>query len=384
MLRLRCSILAQILSSHSASPSPQLWRLISAATPAISPSPSFAVEEYLVQTCGLTRAQALKASAKLSHLKSPSKPDAVLAFLADLGLSSADVASVVAKDPRFLCTGVDRTLVPVVSGLTNLGLPRPKIARLVSLVGRFFRNKSVVPKLEYYLHLFGSSDNLLRALKRSSYFFSYDLERIIKPTVVLLRECGLDDCHIAKLCTDKPGLLITNHERVLEMVACADGLGVPRGSGMFWRALKAAASIRQENMAAKVDCLKNTFRWSDAEVGIAVSNAPQLLPSSKESLQRKSEFLISELGLEPSYLAHRSMLLTYSVEGRMRPRYYVVKFLRENGLLKRNPGYNTVFNITEKIFMGRFICPHTEAAPYLAEDYAAACREEMPARFIFT
>ncbi|KAM3297230.1 hypothetical protein ACQJBY_039218 [Aegilops geniculata] len=384
MLRLRCFILTQVVSSPSASSSPHLWRLISAAAPAISRSPSFAVEEYLVETCGLTRAQALKASAKLSHLKSPSKPDAVLAFLASLGVSSDDVASVVAQDPLFLCAGVKRTLAPVVSGLANLGLPRPEIARLIPLVGKYFRFRSTVPRLDYYLHLFGSFDNLLRALRSSYYFLGHDLERTVKPTLILLRECGLDDCDIAKLCTATPRLLTTSHERIREVVACADGLGVPRGSGMFRHALKAVASIREENIAAKVDCLKNTFRWSDAEVGIAVSKAPQLLPRSKESLQRKSEFLISELGLEPAYLAHRSTLLTYSVEGRMRPRYYVVKFLKENGLLKRNPGYYTVFKITEKIFMERFICPHTEAAPYLAEDYAAACREEMPARFIFT
>ncbi|KAE8797890.1 hypothetical protein D1007_26902 [Hordeum vulgare] len=64
MLRLRSSILAHLLSS----------------SPVASP--------------------AVKASAKLSHLKSPAKPDAVLAFLAGLGLSGADVAALVAKDSR--------------------------------------------------------------------------------------------------------------------------------------------------------------------------------------------------------------------------------------------------------------------------------------------
>ncbi|XBI89067.1 hypothetical protein VPH35_026943 [Triticum aestivum] len=73
MLWLRCCGLTQLLSFRSASTISQLSRLISAAAPApaVSPNPSFAVEDYLVSTCGLTRAQALKASAKLSHLKSP-------------------------------------------------------------------------------------------------------------------------------------------------------------------------------------------------------------------------------------------------------------------------------------------------------------------------
>ncbi|KAI4982261.1 hypothetical protein ZWY2020_022753 [Hordeum vulgare] len=146
--------------------------LVSAAAPAVSANPSsFAVEEYLVSTCGLTRPQAIKASPKLSHLKSPTNPDAVLAFLAGLGLSGADVAALVAKDPKFLCAKVERTLAPVVVGLTGLGLSRSQIARLISLTPdtRHFRCRSIISRLHYYLPLFGSSENLLQALNRNFY-----------------------------------------------------------------------------------------------------------------------------------------------------------------------------------------------------------------------
>jgi mTERF domain-containing protein len=68
------------------------------------------VDDYLVDTCSLTRPQAIKAYTKLSHLKSPTNPDAVLAFLAGLGLSSAAAAAVVVKDPQLLFAGVGRTL----------------------------------------------------------------------------------------------------------------------------------------------------------------------------------------------------------------------------------------------------------------------------------
>ena len=120
MLRLRNSILTRILSSPATYPGLPLHRLLSAAAPSVSPNPSFAVEDYLVETCGLTRAQAVKASAKLFHLKSPSKPDAVLAFLAgSLGLSTAAVAAVVANDPKLLCSDVEKTLAPVVAGLAD-------------------------------------------------------------------------------------------------------------------------------------------------------------------------------------------------------------------------------------------------------------------------
>ncbi|XP_048535746.1 transcription termination factor MTERF4, chloroplastic-like [Triticum urartu] len=387
MLRLHKYVLTQLLPSSSASASAisPLSRLISAAAPAVSPNPScFAVEEYLVATCGLTRPQAAKASAKLSHLKSPAKPDAVLAFLAGLGLSGADVAALVAKDPQLLCAGVEKTLAPNVAGLTGLGLSPSEIARLVWLSRNSFRSRSIVSKLQYYLPLFGSSEHLLRAFKRNPYLLSSDLEGVVKPNVAYLHECGLGACDIAKLCISRPGLLVINPERFQDMVAYAENIGVPCGSGMFSHALHAVACFSKEEIAARVDYLKNTFMWTDAEVGIAVSKAPLILTRSKESLQRRSEFLISKVGLEPAYIACRPTMLTYSLEGRLRPRYYVVKFLKESGLLDHDRGYFGAVTISEKVFVKKFICPHKDAAPHLAEDYATACRGEVPARFSFT
>ncbi|VAI41429.1 unnamed protein product [Triticum turgidum subsp. durum] len=181
-----------------------------------------------------------------------------------------------------------------------------------------------------------------------------------------------------------PSLLSISTERIQTAVACVEGLGVPRGSPMFRHALQAVAFLSQEKITAKVEHLKKAFRWSDAEVGIAVSKAPTLLTRTKESLQRRSEFLIYEVWLEPAYIAYRPAMLTYSLEGRLRPRYYAVKFLKENGLLKRDSSYYTVFKESEKAFKKMFIHPHKEAAPHLEKDYDAACKGEVPTNFRFT
>ncbi|KAF7099671.1 hypothetical protein CFC21_101276 [Triticum aestivum] len=273
MLRLRSRVLAHLLSSSPAtSPGSPLRRLLSA----ISPNPSFAAHEYLVSTCGLTPAQAVKASAKLSHLKSPANPDAVLAFLAGLGLSGADVAALVARDPQFLCASVERTLTPVAAGLSGLGLSRSDIARLASLAAHKFRQKAMVSKLHYYLRVFGSLDTFLRAMK-GGHLLSHSIERVVKPNVAYLRECGLQDCDIAKFCIQRPRMIIASPEHVQAMVRCAESIGVPRASGMFRHALHAVAFHSEEEIAARVEYLKKTFRWSDAEVGIAVSKAPTIV-----------------------------------------------------------------------------------------------------------
>uniref|UniRef100_A0ACD5Z3N3 Uncharacterized protein n=1 Tax=Avena sativa TaxID=4498 RepID=A0ACD5Z3N3_AVESA len=381
MLRLRACIVSHILSSPPTSAIFTLRRLISGAAPAISPNPGFAVDDYLVHTCGLTRAQALKASRQLSHLKSSSKPDAVLAFLSGHGFSSAEVAATVAKYPKLLCAGVERTLAPRFVGLTGLGLSGPDIARLISIVGMHFRLRSVVSKVHFYLLFFRSTENFFRALKCNSYLLGFDLERKIKPNVAILQECVLNACDVAKLCISEPRILSTKPERIRAMVTSAEGLGVPLGSGMFWKAFHAVAFLSEENIIARVDYLKKAFRWSDAEARIAVAKAPTLLQRSKEMLRCKSEFLILEVGLEPAYIAHRPVIICLSLEGRLRPRHYVRKFLKENGFLDCDWSFATVVMITDVVFVEKYICPHKEAAPHLAEDYAAACRGEVPANF---
>ncbi|KAF6991654.1 hypothetical protein CFC21_008717 [Triticum aestivum] len=200
----------------------------------------------------------------------------------------------------------------------------------------------------------------------------------------MLRSCGLGDTDIAKLSIAHPWLLTSNIERVQAMVAHAQDIGVPRGCRMFRHALKAIKFLSKEKIAAKVEHLKKTFMWSDAEVGVVVSKFPSVLMRSNQMLQSKSEFLISKAGLEPTYIAHRPAMLSYSLEGRIKPRHYVVKYLKENGFLDHGRDYYYTLCISEKVFMERFICPHKEAAPHLAEDYASACRGEVPSSFRFT
>ncbi|KAF7103829.1 hypothetical protein CFC21_104770 [Triticum aestivum] len=180
-----------------------------------------------------------------------------------------------------------------------------------------------------------------------------------------------------------PRMLTANVQQIRAMVASAEALGVPPGSAMFRQALRSVALVSEEKMATKVDHLKKATRWSDADVAIAVSKWPILLRWSKETLQRKSDFLIAEVGLEPAYIARRPAMLSFSLEGRLRPRYYVMRFLKENGLLDHDRDYYTMVLFGEKVFVEKFICPHKEAAPHLPEDYAAARRGEMPTNFRF-
>ncbi|CAL5046936.1 unnamed protein product [Urochloa decumbens] len=348
------------LKNHLGIPFRHPWLLsvsrfaTTAAAAGEAPTP-FAVEEYLVATCGLTAAQAAKAvrtSKTLARLESPSKPDAVLAFLSGLGLSAPDVAAAITRDPYVLCCDAEATLAPRAAELCDIGLRPSQIAQLVLLAPARFRNPDIVPKLRYFVPLFGSFDNLVRALKRdsASFLLGVDLERVVKPNVSCLRKYALSAHEISKTCMFQPRLLFSKQERVRAMLARAEDIGIPCGTPMFRHALLFVASRDKETIAAKMELLKRAFRWSDAEVASAVSRQPSMLTISEDRAQRVSEFLISE-------------------------------YLKANGLLERDWSYYGIFQMTEKVFVQKFIHPYKATAPHLTEDYADACRGEMPSRF---
>uniref|UniRef100_A0A0A8ZUB7 Uncharacterized protein n=1 Tax=Arundo donax TaxID=35708 RepID=A0A0A8ZUB7_ARUDO len=377
------------LQKHLTLSFPRQWllaitRFATTASAAASPDPApFTVEDYLVASCHLNQDQALKASKALSHLTSPTNPDAVLALLSGLGLSPPDIAAVVVRDPKLLCCKVDKRhgFSTRLAALQRHGFSTSEIARLVLLSPSSFRRRAIISKLKYYVPFFGSFDDLLNALKKRSSLLGADLEGVVKPNVSCLREFGLGELEIAKICRKVPSLLSARPERVQAMVVRAEAMGVPRSSPMFKYALQCVASLNDEFITAKVEFLKETFRWSEADVRFAVSRDPWVLTVSKDRASRVSKFLISEVGLDPEYIACTPALIKYSLVRRLIPRHYVVKFLKANGLLGHDRSYYSAVQVSEKAFMEKFICPYKEAAPHLAEDYAAACRGEVPSRF---
>uniref|UniRef100_K3Z094 Uncharacterized protein n=1 Tax=Setaria italica TaxID=4555 RepID=K3Z094_SETIT len=293
----------------------------------------FVVEDYLVDTCGLTPAQARKASKYLPHLKSPEKPDAVRAFLTVAGVSEADAATAITRD---------------------------RAAPLLQI------SPLMVSRLAFYLSFLGSYDNVHTAIRSSGYLLSTHVDNVVKPNIELLLQCGLTPRDVATLCS-RVGVLFTEEpERVKEMVARADKLGVPRNAGMFKRALQTVHNLNPRTISAKMDFLKKALGCSESELAIAVCQIPTLLTTSVGKLGRTVEFLKVDVGLEPGFIVRRQRLFIYGLEKRLIPRHYVIKVLKAKGLR----------------FTERMLERHKESVPGLASAYAAACAGKVPSEII--
>ncbi|KAF0894696.1 hypothetical protein E2562_001987 [Oryza meyeriana var. granulata] len=406
---LHTSAASRPLASASSSFSLHLYRCLFSTAARSATTTPFSVEEYLVATCGLTGAQALKASKNISHLKSASNLDAVLALLSGVGLSRADLAAIVAAHPQLLCVRADNIARRIDSLRDRVGLSDPQICSFLLAGGaRGLRSCDMASRLEFWIPFLGSFEVLLEIVKGSYRILTADIEKVIKPNIALLQECGFSVCDVVKVSRYNKMLLTMNPKQVETSVQRADKLGIRRSSSLFKYAVgttcrisegKATARMKflsitlgcskekirdivskipatlacsEENLCSKIELLTSTLGCSREEICAAICMKPQILGLSEENLRQKINFMITEVGLEPKYIVERPLLLTYSLEKRIVPRHSVTKILQTMGSMKEFVSFLQLLAYSDEDFHARYIDPYRHAAPALMDSYPAA------------
>jgi mTERF domain-containing protein, mitochondrial len=288
-----------------------------------------------------------------------SRPDAVLAFLGGtLGVPAAGIAAVVAMDPVILCTDVEQTLAPRVSDLSDIGLSRDEIVRLIPLAPTSSRNRFLCSNFDFWLKELGSFDKLLLAVRMNSTLLSIDLDKVAKPNLALLEQCGLNASEMGSINIYATRLLTMN-PNLLQRV---EGLGFKRGTRMFRRGLVVISLLSKETVDRRIQLLGNLGFSQDDVLGM-VRRTPSVLSLSDNKVQANMDFLMKDVGLDLPYIARRPALLMYSIERRLLPRYWLFVVLKEKALLKGEPDYYVVVSLTEKLFVQKFVLPYKDTVP---------------------
>nr|XP_010905962.2 transcription termination factor MTERF8, chloroplastic [Elaeis guineensis] len=418
-----------------------LLRFSTATSQDPSPKTPFQVE-YLINSCGLSPDRAVEASKYLAHLRSPSKPTSVVGFLKQFGFGDEHIRKIVSWYPKVLCASVNNTLKPRIKVLQELRFSDCEIVQLVSSSPLALICGELQRRIEFWRPLFETNKQLLKAVARNHHLLSANLGKRIMPNILLLRDCGISDDQIGKMILKIPWLITRSLPSVKSLIQRAEELGVPRGSGMFLTALHAVSSSSSTRIKAKFKFL-TSLGWSEADVAFVISKAPFLLYRSEkgicdkmnflrkvgcglqyvahrpglltyslegrmiprygvlknlkanelpegdldfysavmiseESICDKMDFLRKEVGCELQYVAHRPGLLTYSLEGRMIPRYGVLKNLKANELPEGDLDFYSAVMISEDKFLNKFVLPHKDRIPGLYETYVASTAGKVP------
>ncbi|XP_078150538.1 uncharacterized protein LOC144545843 [Carex rostrata] len=350
-----------------------ICRLLSTASqdaPFASPASNFAVE-YLINSCGLPSDKAIQRSRYLPHLKSPEKPDAVLQFLRQAGITEPQIRAAALRDARFLCVSVEKCLKPRMAELQEIGFSPSHISILFSINPWLFQYTKLQQQIQFWMPIVGSVEKLLHICKRNFYLLTANLETSVIPNLSFLQQqCSLSVRQIVQLISSAPRLITSSRESLLSKVSRAEELGVPRSSGMFLDALKVVSSLKESTIDARL-LYWRSLGFSSKELNSIICKTPQLLSHSENLIGCKMEFLIKEAICDKLRVVQNPVLLAYSLEKRLMPRSLVRKLLESKGFPVK--ALASCMGLDEVRFVEKFVLPYEHAIPGLHQAYRDAC-----------
>lgn len=301
---------------------------------------------YLVSSCGLSPDEAMRASKRLPSVRSPSNPDAVLSFLKLKGFDEEQIKKIVCSRPQLLCADVERTLEPKFRVLEEIGCR-------------------------------GAS--LFDVIKQNNRFLCCSQDKVILPNIsLLMKDCGISGARILKILKRSSWVVSRSTSSLQELIDRVEELGFNRDSRMFEYALCVLSKYKRSTVASKLERFAR-FGWTVEEILRAIRLAPVLLTLSDNKLKKSMEFLMGAAGLEPACIASYPVMLMFSLEKRVMPRYRVMELLKSKGLPEGKFDYASALRLSEAKFLAKFVFPHVEAHPELEEVYEPlAPPEETP------
>ncbi|CAA6664452.1 unnamed protein product [Spirodela intermedia] len=248
------------------------------------PSPPHFMVGYLVDSCGLAMADAVKASRHLKHLKSPQRPDAVLRLLREEGLCEPHIRRLVVSSPRVLVADAAKTLEPKIRA-----------------------------SIQFWRTMLGTQQKFLK-LAKNVHLLSCKIDgrtRQSSPSCAGRHVlCGHREDRAAAA---QAGLQQAEEDHADR--GAGEELGVSPGSAMFLEALSTVSNLSEATLESKSRLLRS-YGWSEDELLRAFQQFPIILRLSEEKIRRAMDFLLKEAGYEPSYVARRAVLLGYSIDRR--------------------------------------------------------------------
>lgn len=294
----------------------------------------------------------------------------VLRFMSSRGFHEIHTQKLVSLNPRCLSLDVDTCLRPKFQSLQQFGFSDSDLVHLIISNPNLLNPSFHLSKIELWIDLLGSVELLMKYVRSNQWILSYSIDKTVLPNLALLRGCGISEERISMAVRKHPRLLLHKPNALEQLIEQVEGMGVPRQSGMFLWALWTIRRVSKVRLKAKMELLIS-FGWSEEEFAAAFRKAPGFLSVSEGKLREKMDFLVNEAGCEPSYVALHPLLLSYSLEKRLIPRYRAVEMLKSRHLSNGKYQLFSLMTISQKKFMDKFVLRYKEEIPGLLDEYIA-------------
>lgn len=145
-------------------------------------------------------------------------------------------------------------------------------------------------------------------------------------------------------------------------------MGFQPSKVVFVIAVQVFVSMSESTLKRKMAAYRRCG-WSESDVMDAFMRHPHCMNLSEKKIVANMEFLVDEIGLKAGDVARTPVILGYSLEKRLRPRWNVCRLLEAKGLLKNPRSVATFITISEEKFVKRFIDDHQRKVPQLHDVY---------------
>ncbi|XP_048134920.1 uncharacterized protein LOC125315056 [Rhodamnia argentea] len=341
-----------------------------------SSSSSLPLIDCLVKSLGLPLESALSVSQKLGARRNGvERADSVIKFLRSCGFGKAQIVKLVINGPSLLLSNVESNLKPKLEYFRDeIGVSDSVLLGAIAGNSRFFGrslDSYYKPQIDFLKKYLTTSNALDIAIKRCSWLLTVDRKYLLEPNIDLLMKEGVRFDDVGILMLYQPRTLVTKVEKMASAVKAVKRLGMEPSSAKFIHCLRVMLSMNESTWHKKVDNFKS-LGWSQEECWSMFVRRPSCLALSEEKIRRTVDFYLNTASIAREVIFGKPLLLQFSVDKRLRPRHGVITVLRSKGLLKKQNSIVKPFQLSEKMFLEKYVMKHLERVPHLMEMYRAS------------
>ncbi|KAK4425828.1 hypothetical protein Salat_1776800 [Sesamum alatum] len=193
-----------------------------------------------------------------------------------------------------------------------------------------------------------------------------NLQSHLLPNVEVLRKAGVPDKKVIFLAVHQHRVFMVDKKRFRKTVEEVKKIGFSPSVLRFVSAVHVRRVVSKSFWEKKVVSYKK-WGWSEDEIISAFEKHPYCMLVSVDKIMSTMDFLVNNMGSDPSVVLKRPKLILYSLEKRIRPRYSVYKILLENGLIKKGSNLVPVVDSSEKDFLKKFVMCYEKEVPGLLQ-----------------
>ncbi|XP_059654573.1 transcription termination factor MTERF2, chloroplastic-like [Cornus florida] len=330
---------------------------------------SFTVD-YLVKSCGLPPEKALSASNYIT-IKTPDKPDSVLAFFSNHGFTEIQITLLIRRLPQVLMSNPENTFLPKIEFFQSKGVSTQDTAKILSTTPAVLRRSlenQIIPSYNFFKEFLKSEEKTNATIKRCAVLLLLDLHTSVAPNIEALREIGMPESIIVNFLTNQPHAFTPNADRFKEILEEVKKMGFNPTKVMFGLAIHALRAMTKSTWEKKVEVYK---KWglSEDQILVAFGKQPWFMIVSVEKIMGIMDFFVNKMGWESSIVVRYPGLILLSLERRIIPRCLVYQILLSKGLLQNKFSLYGMLSSSESQFLNKFVEKYEEEAPELLKLY---------------